>query len=555
MFERIKLDFKQLEASIHDNVWLRSTYVLIGLGIMFRCANLNQKVFGADEVATALQIAGWTKQQLAPQLTEGQLLTPAQLLQFQQLSSGKPLWDVIPAFLQRPEHPPLYFALTRLWTEVFGASAIALRSFSVVVSLLAFRYAYALCVALFESARIGLLAVGLLAISPVFIDYAQQARPFSLWLFVSLWSGTALLQALWLNTPKTWTIYTVSLALNLYTSLLTLPVLLGHFIYVLFRQKRMWSTVTQNFCRSAAYGGLAFLPWLGVMVYNWQLLQENISWMQEPIDFMSRIGRGFYTLVVVFFSVPIAPVLSIWFLGQVMISLLMVSILIFSLIHLCQRSPLRIWLFVVSLAVCMPLILVLGDLLIGGQHSAISPYFLPTQVGMLLSVAHLLTRKWFSSQSTTTAQLWRWVVIALIGVSFVSSVSNMGRLSEYLKTRNAHNLEIATIVNQADAPLLIAERYWDWILDLMSLSHNLDPDVGLQILPSDRIMSDVNLCQQPTLVLNPSPDLTNQFQSNQRAIATQVYSSAPTIPSGLTMSLWRLQTKDCNSSPDYWSLD
>jgi uncharacterized membrane protein len=549
MFKRIKLHFKQLEASIHDSVWLRSTYVLIGLGILFRCANLNQKVFGVDEVATALQIAGWTKQQLAPQLTEGHLLTPAQLLQFQQLSSEKPLWDMIPALLQRPEYPPLYFVLTRFWTEIFGTSAIALRSFSVIFSLLACRYAFALCVALFESARIGWLAVGLLAISPVFIDYAQQAQPSSLWLFLSLWSGTALLQALWLNTPKTWMIYTVSLALNLYTSLLTLPVLLGQIIYVLFRQKRMWTQGTQHFFRSAGYGSLAFLPWLGVMVYNGQLLQENISWMQEPIDFMSRIGRGFYTLVVVCFNVPIAPVLSIWFLGQVVISLLVVSVLIFSLIHLYQRSPLRIWLFVVTLTACMPLILVLGDVLIGGQHSAISPYFLPTQVGMLLSAAHLLTRKWFSSQSTTTAQLWRWVVIALIGVGFVSSASNMGKPSAYLQTRNAHNLEIATIVNQADAPLLIAERYWDWILDLMSLSHNLDPNVVLQILPSDLILSDIEFCQQPTFVLNPSPDLAKQFQSNQRTSATQVYGAAPTIPSGLTLSLWRLQPKDCNNLP------
>jgi hypothetical protein len=125
----------------------------------------------------------------------------------------------------------------------------------------------------------------------------------------------------------------------------------------------------------------------------------------------------------------------------------------------------------------------------------------------------------------------------------------MGKPSAYLQTRNAHNLEIATIVNQADAPLLIAERYWDWILDLMSLSHNLDPNVVLQILPSDLILSDIEFCQQPTFVLNPSPDLAKQFQSNQRTSATQVYGAAPTIPSGLTLSLWRLQPKDCNNLP------
>lgn len=83
----------------------------------------------------------------------------------------------------------MYFVMVKQWVQWFGNSITITRSFSALVSLLAFPLIYLLCQELFNSSVIGWIAVSLLAVSPLHILYAQEARSYSLWTVTILLSS------------------------------------------------------------------------------------------------------------------------------------------------------------------------------------------------------------------------------------------------------------------------------------------------------------------------------------------------------------------------------
>jgi uncharacterized membrane protein len=134
--------------------------------------------------------------------------------------------------LEEPQLAPLYFIATRFWVQLFGDSVAVTRSISAVFSLLALPCMYWLCLELFESSLTAWLAVSLLAVSPFQIVYAQEARPYSLFVLIILLSGAALLRGMRLKTNSSWAIYAATVALGFYSHLLFALVVLGHGIYV-----------------------------------------------------------------------------------------------------------------------------------------------------------------------------------------------------------------------------------------------------------------------------------------------------------------------------------
>lgn len=82
------------------------------------------------------------------------------------------------ALRNRP-HPPLHVFLLRLWMGIFGNSAIALRSLSVLFSV-GFLVLVWFVARKLTSAPAALMATALCAVSPFFVYYGQQARPYAM---------------------------------------------------------------------------------------------------------------------------------------------------------------------------------------------------------------------------------------------------------------------------------------------------------------------------------------------------------------------------------------
>ena len=81
--------------------------------------------------------------------------------------------------------PPLYHLLLHLWIQAFGTSAIAARSLSVVFGSLLIIATYLLAAYLFDK-EVGIIASMLVAISPLFIYFSQEARAYCLFFLLSV---------------------------------------------------------------------------------------------------------------------------------------------------------------------------------------------------------------------------------------------------------------------------------------------------------------------------------------------------------------------------------
>lgn len=79
-------------------------------------------------------------------------------------------------------HPPLYYWLLNLWVKIFGLSESGLRSLSAVVAAATVGLTFDLGRRLFGRVA-GLLAAFLLAVAPLPVYYAQEARMYALLTF------------------------------------------------------------------------------------------------------------------------------------------------------------------------------------------------------------------------------------------------------------------------------------------------------------------------------------------------------------------------------------
>ncbi|MFM7425398.1 MAG: hypothetical protein ACKO7W_10475 [Elainella sp.] len=562
---------------------LRWLCVLLLLGLLFRLSYLDQKIFWVDEVATVVRAVGYTKAEIVAQLADGQIHTAADLLAYQRLTPDRSLLDSLTALSRSPEHAPLYFGLTRFWMVAFGSSIGAIRSLSVLASLLALPALGWLCRELFghsrptAAGRIGGIAVALLAVSPYFVAYAQEARPYSLWLLTLLLCWAALLRALRLNSIPSWGLYVVTLSLSLYTSLLTLLLLLGQVGYVgmiglkLANQQAKTRAKTQakartqlltRFAIAVATATVLFLPWIWVLLHQQQALADNTTWMRTAIHPLALLAVWLYSLAIVWFDVPVVPTGGMA-LAQGVLAALVLAVVGYAGYALSRSDrsvgQLNAAAALAALSLPVPLLLLLLDLGFRGQSSATSRYLIPTQMAALIAVACLCYPALFTNKHKATGspsppirpRTAQVVLSGLLALSLVSNGVNLTRSPDYQKTRNQANPAIAARINQinrAQAGLvpLLAEPAQT--MDLLSLSHLLDPTVPVRIAPADRLLdlppavslTPARLPTCPTaLLFNPSPALL--AAANQRDLQPQqLYRPALLTAADVHLTLWQI---------------
>ncbi len=178
--------------------WLKILVVIVlMLGVFFRLFNIDRKVYWFDETFTSLRISGYTESEVVTKVCNGQVLGVEDLQKYQQLGTGKTLIDTIQSLaLEDPQHPPLYFSIAHFWTYWFGNSIATIRSLSAIISLIVFPCLYWLCLELFDSPIIGLVTLTLIAVSPIHVLFAQEAREYSLWTLTTLLSHLSQVKAM-----------------------------------------------------------------------------------------------------------------------------------------------------------------------------------------------------------------------------------------------------------------------------------------------------------------------------------------------------------------------
>ncbi len=562
-----------------SRLWSGVIVILIAAGVMFRGVNLDQRTYWVDEVATSIRVAGYTRTEVTQQLATGAVHPAAELLHYQQLTSDRPWAETVQALMQSPEHAPLYFLLARGWVQLLGNSVTAIRSLSVLLSVVALPCMAWFCWQLFQARAIAQLSLGLFAISPFFVAYAQEARPYSLWSVTLLLLGGSLVRALRFQTSMAWSLYAVSLAIALYTSLLTGLVLIGlsGYMILLGWRSNTRALLWQNFGWATGSALVAFAPWLVVLAHHWAALQDNTAWMRNPLPIWIMLAVALYSIAVLFFDVPISVDASLSTVAQGGIALSILVLVVYAVYKMLTQAP-KIGLLLLAFSVSTPAGLIALDLIRGGQAAATPRYWIPCQLGVIVIVAYGLgdrllpadplgdhqasqwhqdaplrdlsseyraesgaEQQWHSRSRLPSLGQIQFVTGLLIAISLLSCLLNLNRTPAYQKARNQANEAIAAQVNRATSPLLISEA--DHTMDMLSLSRSLTPETSIRILP----MTGWDGRYYPSLsqfVLQPSETLQQQLEGDRALLLELIYQPQLLTASDVHLSLWRIVPRD-----------
>lgn len=160
-------------------------------------------------------------------------------------------------------HPPLYYALLHLWTELLGFSPPALRLLSVFFGLALVLAVYLVGQELLGR-RAGTLSALLVALAPLHVYYAQEVRMYAFVTALGALSWYALLRAE-RGGGKRWHVaYAVATAMALYTEYYAALLWCGQALYVALRSARNRRPLNR-LAREWAYTLVPlplYLPWL-----------------------------------------------------------------------------------------------------------------------------------------------------------------------------------------------------------------------------------------------------------------------------------------------------
>jgi uncharacterized membrane protein len=194
--------------------------LILLLGLVFRLINLSQSLW-LDEAITAVTLKN---------------------LDF---------LDILTRFSPGDFHPPLFYLIEKLWTNIFGYSELALRLPSVFFGLGTIYLVWLLTKSLF-SRKTAVLATLLVSINPLLVYYSQEARMYSLATFLVVGCVLFLLK-------KRWLIFTILLIASFYTDYL--PWLMIPVYFFISSSKR-------KFLISLSVSLIIFLPWLPTFTHQ-----------------------------------------------------------------------------------------------------------------------------------------------------------------------------------------------------------------------------------------------------------------------------------------------
>ncbi len=129
-------------------------------------------------------------------------------------------------------NPPLYYLLLHVWMRLFGGSETAVRSLSALFGILSIAAIYFLAERIFNK-KTGLIAALFLSISEFQVYYSQEARGFTLMLFLTILSFYYFIGLLRARNFASSVGYVASSVLLLYTHLFGLVMIAAQWVYLI----------------------------------------------------------------------------------------------------------------------------------------------------------------------------------------------------------------------------------------------------------------------------------------------------------------------------------
>lgn len=240
-----------------------------------RVLGLPVELFGALLVGVTLRLYGLGDESLW--MDEVFTLTVATESTLEYLLFGLPAVE---------PHPPLHTVIMWGWVRFMGVSEVALRLPSVAFGVATIPVLYSVGRTLYGRAAAG-IAVAFFAVAPFQIWYAQEARMYTLYVFLTVLSIWCLLRLLDDFTRRRAAAYVGVAALLAYTHVFALFVLLSQAVFLAWLSVRREGHVVtlRRFVGVYAAVGAAIAPWLVLLVRRFVVSDPDaagkVAWLPE----------------------------------------------------------------------------------------------------------------------------------------------------------------------------------------------------------------------------------------------------------------------------------
>ena len=459
--------------------WLCLAVAFIVLvGIFFRFYNLDRKVFWEDEILGAIYAFGYTDAEIVA--ASPRLANASDVQRYLEPDGSRGVMKTIGSLaVENPENPPAYYVVTRLWTQRFGGSVEALRTPAAIFGVLVLPCVFWLAFELFGSRASAIIAVALVAVSPFFVLYSQEAREYSMWTMAITLDAVVFLRAIRSRAPALWIAYGAVTAASLYIYPFTGLVALGFAAYLLIKERgRLGRTMLG--CILATTAALAlFAPWVKAMVTSTGLgrgISEILTNKLSPAQIARIFARD---IRLVFFD--IGP-LRLGAHGHAAIdavfTLIIVGLCAYAIAALIRSTPYAVWGFVV-IGLCLSMMpLLLPDLLGRGNFVYQARYFLPVLLGAVLALAALFSRVLFGRASGRAARTVCAVLLTIILAGEALSCAVASQATTWWNKDDERAPAVAALVNAANNPLVVSDYFTPSILEL---SLYLNPAIPMRL--------------------------------------------------------------------------
>jgi len=445
--------------------WL---WLCVGLailfGVFFRVEHIERRSIWTDETWTALRLSGHSYADVRA-LFDDATHSDAQILNLQRVGPSSTLAETVSGLAaEEPQHPPLFYAIDRYWAALTGSGVADIRFPAMVFSVLAIAGVFWFCIELTGSGVAAAAAAALMAVSPFFVDYAGQAREYSLWTAMIAITSALLLRTARRPNLGGWLLYGLAMTIGLYSDLLMVLVLLGHAVYVgiSYRRERK---VLGAFAAAGAGSLVLFLPWLAICISEHQRMVSANAWILEPYPWRVILGKWIFNTGTVLFDAEYANMRLIPIAG-VMLVLIAVTFLVFLWE---DRTKARTMLLALAAAVALPQVAV--DIATHGHESSIARYMTPLWLVLLVAVALFFARRMERGGGALHSG-WFVAFCAVLAVSTISSAINSRAVGWWDNNDDYPWTRMAAAVNTVEDPFVLSEQHAAAVL---VMSHYVKP--------------------------------------------------------------------------------
>ncbi|VXD24333.1 glycosyltransferase family 39 protein [Planktothrix paucivesiculata] len=498
--------------------------IVIIIGVAFRFVALDGKIYWHDEVYTTLRAAGYTGQEFTQEFYQNRIVSPIDLLKYQQLKPGSTPLDTLNSLAtEDPQHSPFYFLLARVWMFLFGHSIIASRVLPALISLISLPFMYLLAWELFQSSQTALLATAFLALSPFDILFAQTARQYSLLTLLVIASGYALLKAVHWRHPLFWAGYSLACIFGLYTHVLFGLTIIGHGAYILllsmessrsFRNRKRFpfSPLLLEFLAAIAIAILAFSPWLIILISNLQRAMDVTNWSSNSISLLNLSKFWILSFTALFVDINF----DFNSIQMYLLRLPFILLILLALFQISQQTNRKTRLFIWTSILVPFFMLALPDILLGGGRSGVTRFLISCFPAIQLAVAYLFSTHIKSNKNSLIDGeiIWRSLLAIVFTFSLISISMSANSQSWWHQIPSYENPQIAQELNKNKSATVIVDHgsYYTNLGNIISLSYELNPDIKLLM-----VNSEPNLLLLPigpkVFVLNPSEELRQTIKN------------------------------------------